>query len=115
MSDVLQLAKTKLRAQIRAELKKMSPAERVAASQAACARLEQQEIWRQAHAILFYAPLPEELDIWQLVVDSLAAGKTVALPRFDPEKNAYAACQIQEIARDIRNGQFGIREPQETC
>src|SRR4051812_5854870 len=97
MSDTIQLAKTKLRAEMRAGLKKMSPAERVAASQAACARLEQQEIWRQAKAILFYAPLPEEVDIWPLVVDSLAAGKTVALPRFDPEKNAYAACQILEI------------------
>jgi 5-formyltetrahydrofolate cyclo-ligase len=115
VNNPLQQAKAELRLRMRGELKKISPADRAAASLQACALLEQQEVWRRAESILFYAPLPEEPDTWQLLLDALAAGKTVALPRFVAETNSYAACQIQEIARDIRTGQYGIREPQEFC
>jgi 5-formyltetrahydrofolate cyclo-ligase len=114
-SDAIQQAKAALRARISAELKKMTAAERAAASLQACARLEQQDVWKNARAILFYAPLPEELDIWRLVQDSLAAGKMVALPRFSPEEQAYEACQITQIERDLAAGKFGVREPREHC
>src|SRR4051794_39246310 len=95
-------AKTVLRKHIRAELKKMSPADRATASLQACSLLKQQPLWQRANSILFYAPLPEELDIWKLLVDSLAAGKTVTLPRFVPEQNAYVACHITDHQKDIR-------------
>ena len=87
-------AKAELRAKVVAELKKMTATERAAASLQACALLEQQAVWRAAKAILFFAPLPDELDIWRLLEDALAGGKTVALPRFDAEQKAYVACQI---------------------
>ncbi len=110
-----QAAKAALRAQARAELKKMTAAERAAASLEACSRLEQQTVWRAAQSILFYAPLAEEPDVWKLMTDALAAGKTVALPRYDAEQKCYAACQIRDIGRDLLEGQFGIREPVEGC
>jgi len=108
-------AKAALRSLIRAELKKLTEAERAAASLQACARLEEQDLWRKAKSLLFYAPLPGEPDLWRLLEDSLAAGKTVALPRFLPEQNAYVACQIKSAATDLVVGQFGIREPHEAC
>jgi 5-formyltetrahydrofolate cyclo-ligase len=111
----LQQAKAELRAKMRVALRSISPADRATASLQACNRLEQQEVWREAESILFYAPLPDEPDIWKLLVDALAAGKTVALPRFIADKDSYDACQIREISRDIRTGQYGIREPQEFC
>lgn len=104
-----------LREQVRAELKKLTAAERAQAALQACALLEQQTVWREARAILFYAPLAGELDLWQLLQDSLAAGKTVALPRFDAEQNSYAAALIQDAAQDIQTGQFGVREPRPEC
>ena len=107
--------KNALRARIRGELKKMTPTERVAASVQACARLTQQDIWQKAQTVLFYAPLPEELDVWPLLMSALAAGKTVSLPRFDAEQKGYVACHIKDAARDLRAGQFGIREPGEMC
>ncbi len=107
--------KAALRAQVRGELKKMTPAERTAASLRACARLEEQSLWREAKSILFYAPLPDEVDLWQLLVDALAAGKTVLLPRFEPEHGHYVACHIRDAARDLSPGQFGIREPLASC
>jgi len=110
-----QHAKAALRAGMRAKLKGMSAAERAVASLQACALLEQQPIWQKAQSILFYAPLPEEPDIWQLLLDALAAGKTVLLPRFSPEHMGYVACHIKDAAQDIRPGQYGIREPGDAC
>ena len=111
------LAKEKetIRAQIRQALNAMSDAERAAASAQICSRLEEQELWRKARSILFYAPLPEEPDIWRLLVDSLAAGKEVLLPRFEAEHGHYSACLIRDAVRDVRKGRFGVREPVETC
>src|SRR5438045_3546377 len=108
-------SKNALRQQIRARVKTMTAQQRAAASEQACGLLEQQPLWKNANLIFFYAPLPEELDIWPLLRDSIAAGKTVALPRFDPTTQRYVACQIQDAAKDLDHGQFGIREPASNC
>lgn len=108
-----QATKAALRAQVRAELEKMTAAERAAASSQACARLEQQAVWRGAQAILFYAPLPDEPDVWRLMSNALARGKIVALPRYDEGQKCYAAHQIKDLGRDLHEGKFGIREPAE--
>jgi len=113
--STLKEQKTALRAEMRAKLKNMTAAERAAASLQACALLEQQAIWQKAQSILFYAPLPEEPDIWQLLLDALAVGKTALLPRFSPEQKGYVACHIKDVVKDIRKGQFGIREPGDDC
>jgi 5-formyltetrahydrofolate cyclo-ligase len=114
-SNTVEADKAALRKRLRAELKKLSPQEQAAASKAACLLLEQQSLWHAAQTILFYAPLPGEIDLWRLFEDSLAAGKTVLLPRYEPEAKTYVACQIGNIADDLRAGQFGIREPREGC
>lgn len=108
-------SKAALRQRIRAVLKEMSPEHRIKASERACRLLEAQTVWQHARAILFYAPMPGELDIWPLVVDSVAAGKTVALPRFNPEAKKYIASRIKCATEDISRGQFGIREPHDRC
>jgi 5-formyltetrahydrofolate cyclo-ligase len=115
MMENTQQAKTALRTKIAAELKQLNATERAAAAIKACALLEQQAVWRSAKAILFYAPLADEPDLWRLLEDSLATGKTVALPRFHPEQGDYVACLIKQVASDLQTGKFGIREPRESC
>ncbi len=115
MGTSVQDNKVALRRRIRAELKRVMPAQRVAASGRARALLQQQAVWRQAKSVLFYAPLPEEPDLWPLLSDALGAGKTIALPRFVPEDNSYIACEVREPARDVEPGRYGIREPVERC
>lgn len=107
--------KDALRLGIRAALRSLSPSNRTAASKQACVLLEKQSLWRDARSILFYAPMADELDVWPLLVDSIAAGKTVLLPRFEPEQGHYVACHIKDAARDVRVGKFGVREPVATC
>lgn len=107
--------KAALRAQVSAELRKMTPEERTAASRLLCARLEEQTLWREAKSVLFYAPLREEPDVWPLVTDAIAGGKMALLPRFDAEQKHYVVCQINDAVRDVWKGQFGVREPMESC
>ena len=85
------------------------------ASAQARARLESQPLWQRARCVLFFAPLPNELDLWPLVEPALAGGKTIALPKFDAATGAYSAAQIRDLEKDIRPGRFGVREPGEHC
>jgi 5-formyltetrahydrofolate cyclo-ligase len=108
-------SKGMLRKEIRARLAALTPDQRVVASKQASTLLEKQVVWKQAKLIFFYAPMAEEIDIWPLLTDSVAAGKSVALPRFDSATQRYVACQIQDIAKDLSHGQFGIREAGAHC
>jgi 5-formyltetrahydrofolate cyclo-ligase len=115
MESNLKHAKTAVRDLVRAEIEEIPAASRVATSAQACSRLKQVAIWEQAKRVLFFAPLPDELDIWPLLGDALAAGKNVALPRFSRVAKAYAAARVQNLEADIQRGQFGIREPRGKC
>jgi 5-formyltetrahydrofolate cyclo-ligase len=106
-------SKAELRKQIRAALEQISPAVRAVESIELCERLEPQ--LRSAHTILFFAPMPEELDIWPLLEKFLAAGKSCALPFYDKSKKDYLARQVQNLSSDISIGYFGIREPASSC
>jgi 5-formyltetrahydrofolate cyclo-ligase len=107
--------KAALRTQVRAELAKMTVESRTTASAQARAVMERQSAWQNAASVLFFAPMPQELDVWPMLVDALAAGKTVALPRFDPEAGSYVGCQVKNLASDLVAGRFGIREPKNGC
>jgi len=109
----IQDSKTELRAKIRAMLEKISPAVRAVESIELCERLKAQ--MSSARMILFFAPLPDELDVWPLLAESLAAGKTVALPFFDAAKKTYGARRLTNLQAEIIAGQFGVREPASSC
>jgi len=113
MSSSIANTKSILRQKIRARLEKISPAVRAVESIDLCERLKAQ--MPSAHTILFFAPLPDEPDLWPLFADALADGKIVALPRLDPTTKKYAACQIRNLSEDLLSGQFGIREPNNSC
>lgn len=107
--------KASLRSQVREKLKRMPATTRELDSARARSILEQQPIWKDAHSLLFFAPLPDELDIWPSIAVGLNAGKQIFLPRFVPQTQSYAACQIKSAETDLKLGQFGIREPTDSC
>lgn len=111
----IQRTKLALRAQVRQILARLPDPTRTAASAEACSLLLTQKAWTQAKSVLFYAPLPGELDIWPLVAMAISTGKSVALPRFDPAKNLYAARELHDPQADLEIGRFGIREPTSRC
>jgi len=107
--------KSALRSQIREQLQRMTGSQRAKASDQIRSMLERQSVWKNSQAILFFAPLPDEPDIWPLIADAIALGKTVAMPCFLPETEIYVACRILNPSVDVQVGKFGIREPSPRC
>jgi len=105
--------KAGLRQRIRANLAKISLAVRMVESLDLCARLEPQ--LQSAHSILFYAPLPNELDVWPLLEKLLASNKICALPAFDEAAQFYTARRVKNLETDIFTGKFGVSEPLASC
>ena len=103
-------AKALLRDQIRARVRSISPAARSSGSLKLCAQLRAQRVWQESKAVLLFAPLPDEPDVWPLLDEALAANKIVALPSFVSGTNTYVARRVTNPARDLIVGQFGIRE-----
>ncbi len=108
-------AKSNLREQIRDRLKSVPATTRATAATHLCTQLKTSDLWRAAKTVLLFAPLPDEPDVWPLLADALLAGKVVALPRFDPATKKYVPGQIQNPVTDLVSGQFGIREPDNSC
>jgi len=111
MTDPIDTAKISLRERVRSRLRVVSAGEQAAASQTLCRKMSEHRHWATAQSILFFAPLPDEPDIWPLLETALLAGKIVALPSFIPGTSTYAARRIIDPARDLVVGKFGIREP----
>jgi 5-formyltetrahydrofolate cyclo-ligase len=105
--------KAALRKMMRERLEKISPAVRAVESIDLCERLKTQ--MPSAATILFFAPLPDELDIWPVLELSMALGVTCALPFFDAVKKTYGARILNHLATEIITGKFGVREPAATC
>ena len=105
--------KSELRREIRNALQKMSPAVRAVESIELCDRLEPQ--LQSAHTILFFAPLPDEPDVWPLLEKLLPTKKICALPAFNSATRTYSARRVQNLTTDIAAGKFGIREPTASC
>jgi len=115
MNSQIQILKQTLRARLRARIEALSAGEKLDASVRACALLERQAVWKKASAILFYSPLPSELNIQSLMFRALEAGKIVTLPRFIPESSSYSAFRLMDLAEDCHPGKFGIHEPKAGC
>lgn len=115
MAADLQITKSAVRAEVNTRVKALSHSRRAAASADACDLLLRQPIWQQAKSILFYAPLPAELDVWPLLTLALVERKTAALPRFLKESGTYVACAVEDIDKDVSPGHLGVREPSDTC
>jgi 5-formyltetrahydrofolate cyclo-ligase len=107
--------KAELRRRFRAILRGIPAAQRAAASAQSQALLRRQKVWKEARSILFYSPLPVEIDLSPLLAEAMAEGKTVALPRFVASSGTYEAAQVSHPWRDCAPGQFGIVEPAARC
>lgn len=106
-------AKAALRNEIVARLKAISLAVRTVESDALCHRLEPQ--LRSARAILFFAPLVDELDVWPLLEKLLKTPAICALPAFDDATQFYSARRVKNLETDIFTGKFGVSEPLLEC
>jgi 5-formyltetrahydrofolate cyclo-ligase len=103
--------KRELRQLARTRLSQITPEERRALSVAAVQQLLARPEFQRARRILGYLPLKDELDLSPALESALAAGKTLALPRYLPEQETYCAAVVSESFAGLSAGAFGIREP----
>lgn len=108
-------SKAALRQRMRGALKNLPPDKRRSDSEKLRLRLKTQPVFQTAAAVLFFAPLPAEVDLWPLLGETLAAGKIIALPRFDTARRRYTAARVQCLPGELVSGRFGIREPSADC
>lgn len=113
MSTVSQKAELR-RAMIMAR-RPLAGSERARLSSALCALLLAQSAWRQAGAVLLFAPMPDELDIWSLATAALAAGKRLGFPCYERVGDAYRPREVRNLETDLGEGWYGIREPRTSC
>jgi 5-formyltetrahydrofolate cyclo-ligase len=107
--------KDALRRKMRAASQNAAPEKRTADSKMLRALLKRQTFWQNAASVLFFAPLPDEVDIWPLLEEAITGEKIAALPRFDPQSQSYSAARVRNLRSEILPGQFGIREPSAAC
>jgi 5-formyltetrahydrofolate cyclo-ligase len=115
LSAVIRREKAAIRAAMKAALARVEAGQRQAASRAALAGLQARPEWQQAKAVLLFAPLADELDLWPAAERVLAAGARLALPRFDAGARLYGAAVVGNLQRDVVPGHWGIREPAAHC
>lgn len=103
--------KRQARGEMRALLGRMDPGAWRAASEGLRAVVVAQEFWRRARAVLLFSPVGGELDVRPLAAEALAAGRLVALPRFDPASGEYLPARLDGLESLRVAGPFGVLEP----
>ena len=66
--------------------------------------------FKEAGKILFYVGVKTEVRTKQMILDALALGKIVCVPKSDFEKKIMNAVQIKNL-NDLEETQFGLLEP----
>lgn len=103
------LQKKRLRAELRATLGALAPADRRAYSQSACARLVALPQFLSANVILAYRALPTECDPQYAVMLAQQLGKRVAFPLCAPGRQL--TLYLPDCEDAFLRGNYGIWEP----
>lgn len=109
------MTKSEARAEARARLRSMAPAERAEAGQRIAERVWELPAVAGARAILLYASLPEEVPTDAIAEEALRRGTIITYPRCLPETRQMTLHVLKEL-RELRDaGSYGIREPDLAC
>src|SRR5260370_34064616 len=106
-------AKEKLRREMRARLREMSPALHAEASLVICQIAANLPAFLQSRCVALFAPLASEPDIHPLIEEAWAQGKRVVLPLMikhdsTPELDWHEVTSWDDV---VVPGPFGLREP----
>ncbi len=106
--------KQTLRSQVLQFRSQLSMAEVKKLSRRISLRVSSMKKYQEAENILFYAAFRNEVDTWEILQHSCAAGKNVCLPRTYPTEKKITAVQLKWDGHTLTNlteGPYGILEP----
>jgi 5-formyltetrahydrofolate cyclo-ligase len=103
--------KSQIRADMKAFLAGLSPADRHARSLAACQQLAGTREFKNAQMIMIYLSMPTELETSTLAVRAWQEGKSVAVPRVDWNGLRMEPVEIRSLDVGMRTTGPGVPEP----
>lgn len=71
-------------------------------------------LFKGAGVILFYISLPDEVQTYKMIKDSLRIGKRVAVPAVNLEKREIIPFELKNPGFKLVSGPFGIPQPRES-
>jgi len=107
------MTKQKLRAEIAARVKNLSPVYCREADEAICRLVLQSDAYENARIVFCYVGTEREIDTMRLIRAMMRDGKTVAVP-LCTGKGVMEARSIQDMG-DLVSGKYGILAPRLTC
>ena len=105
--------KAEIRRQMRGMRRALSEEEQRCAADGVYTRIMRMESYRSARTVMAYAAVRGELSLERVMEDIRASGRRLALPRCG-ENGEMDACLVTE-RRQLRQGAYGIWEPDESC
>ena len=105
--------KAEIRRQMRSMRRALSWEEQKRAADGVYAQIMRMESYRSARTVMAYAAVRGELSLERVMEDIRASGRRLALPRCE-EGGEMDACLVTE-RRQLRQGAYGIWEPDESC
>ena len=99
-----------IRRSIKRRLREMDPAERAEKSMVIQEKLLSSEAFRKSRVVMFYVPLPEEVDTREAIKRALEQGKRVAVPYITSREGLMVPAEIYSL-EDLDKGPFGIYQP----
>lgn len=105
--------KKALRTFIRQSERALDAAYKAESSDAICRHVLALEEYRRAKVVFAFAGTVHEIDTSLLLGETLAAGKTLVLPRC-AEEHAIDLCVVRSMG-DLEVGMYGILEPKKAC
>jgi 5-formyltetrahydrofolate cyclo-ligase len=111
LSIPIQHQKLELRTRLRGVLGALPPSDWLRASAQVCMRLNDFITARGPAAVLFYMPLPTEIDVGPAARACLDRGVTVCLPRADWDAGTIAAVPTAAWGEGLVETRYGILEP----
>ncbi len=114
-TDPVVAAKAALRTSVKARRDALPAVNRVTLSACITARLLQLDSYKAAQTVLAYMSFGSEFDTRALVLDALAAGKTLLLPRVVRGSRTLTLHVVKDLERDLQPGVWGIPEPGPAC
>ena len=103
--------KAALRKEILAARDALAAAKRHELSAEITAQILTLDAYRNARRVLAYMSFGSEFDTAALIADALTAGKALCLPRVDRATRRLVLHRVNDVARDLQEGIWAIREP----
>lgn len=106
--------KQALRTEIRQRERALPPDYKAESSAAICRALAALPQFDAAVTVFAFSGLAREIDTRDFLRETLARGKTLLLPRCEPERR-LSLCVVRDPEADLTPGAFGILEPKRSC